>query len=104
VLAAKRASNGAEGKDMGARIKMIERFLLDRISGDRGACSINEAVKPAVLVLPYSADPLFPRGYGAMMGAEDTLDHVMFSGVPKPCLVLHSHDSKATVFLNVLTK
>jgi hypothetical protein len=104
MLASEGAPDRAEGKDKGARVEMIQRFLLNRIDSNRRARCINKAIQLPVLVLPYTTDTMLLRSDGAMMRAEETLNGLVLHWFPKHRLFFHQRIFNEPGFINVLIK
>jgi len=90
VAAAEVASYGRYGIGEGARQKVEERFLFNRVDILTYQSSINKAIQGAVPVLSYPADPSLLILYFTMMTAEQTLDFVVaFRQLLIECRFMH---------------
>ena len=73
VQAAEVAARTGDGEALGARMKVVERLLIDGVNGQRTRPSIYLAEQHTALIASATADPRPALADAAMMRAEQTL-------------------------------
>ena len=86
VQTPKVAASAGDGETLGARMEVVQRFLLNGVDGQRAGLAINFAHKYAALVATAPADTRFAIGNLAMMRTELTLHPSIVQSLIIPAL------------------
>jgi hypothetical protein len=77
VVAAQVASKTAQGKDGPAWMKMVQRFFLNRVRGDRGEYPKTLSEQGPILVYPGPAFAILPVFQGTAVGTQQAMYKVI---------------------------